>query len=48
VPITLASDAHEPAHVGRDVDLAAALARDVGYETVTVFEGRKRRQERLG
>ena len=48
VPITLASDAHEPAHVGRDVDLAAALARDVGYETVTVFEGRTRRQERLG
>jgi histidinol-phosphatase (PHP family) len=48
VPITLASDAHEPAHVGRDVDKAAALARDVGYETVTVFEGRGRRQEPLG
>jgi histidinol-phosphatase (PHP family) len=48
VPITLASDAHEPAHVGRDVDRAAALAREVGYETVTVFEGRERRQEPLG
>jgi histidinol-phosphatase (PHP family) len=48
VPITLASDAHEPAHVGRDVDKAAALARDVGYQTVTVFEGRERRQEPLG
>jgi histidinol-phosphatase (PHP family) len=48
VPITLASDAHEPAHVGRDVDRAAALARQVGYETVTVFEGRSRRQEPLG
>ena len=48
VPITLASDAHEPAHVGRDLDKAVALAREVGYETVTVFEGRERRQEPLG
>jgi histidinol-phosphatase (PHP family) len=48
VPITLASDAHEPAHVGRDVDRAAALARAVGYETVTVFDRRERRQEPLG
>jgi histidinol-phosphatase (PHP family) len=47
VPITLASDAHEPAHVGRDVDRAAALAREVGYETVTVFDARNRRQEPL-
>jgi histidinol-phosphatase (PHP family) len=48
VPITLASDAHRPEHVGRDVVRAAALARGVGYETVTVFEGRERRQEPLG
>jgi histidinol-phosphatase (PHP family) len=48
VPITLASDAHEPGHVGRDLDRAVALAREVGYETVTVFEGRERRQEPLG
>ena len=48
VPITLASDAHEPAHVGRDVDRAAAFAREVGYETVTVFDRRARRQEPLG
>jgi histidinol-phosphatase (PHP family) len=48
VPITLASDAHEPAHVGRDLDRAIALARDVGYETVTVFEARRRHQEPLG
>jgi histidinol-phosphatase (PHP family) len=45
VPITLASDAHEPAHVGRDVDRAAAFAREVGYETVTVFDRRQQRQE---
>jgi histidinol-phosphatase (PHP family) len=48
VPITLASDAHEPAHAGRDVDRATALAREVGYETVTVFEKRTGRQEPLG
>jgi histidinol-phosphatase (PHP family) len=48
VPVTLASDAHQPAHVGRDVDRAAAFARDAGYETVTVFDGRKQRQEPLG
>ena len=48
VPITLASDAHEPAHVGRDVDRAVEHAREAGYETVTVFERRERRQEPLG
>jgi histidinol-phosphatase (PHP family) len=48
VPITLASDAHQPAHVGRDVDKAAAFAREVGYETVTVFDHRTRLQEPLG
>ena len=48
VPITLASDAHQPAHVGRDVDKAAAFAREVGYETVTVFDRGERRQEPLG
>jgi len=48
VPITLASDAHRPENVGRDVDRAAALARSAGYETVTVFDRRERRQEPLG
>jgi histidinol-phosphatase (PHP family) len=48
VPITLASDAHRPEHVGRDVERAAAFAREVGYETVTVFNGRERRQEPIG
>jgi histidinol-phosphatase (PHP family) len=48
VEITLASDAHVPADVGRDLDRAVALARDAGYETATIFEGRRRRQEPLG
>ena len=48
LPITLASDAHVPQHVGEDFDRALELARSVGYETVTVFEGRRARQEPLG
>jgi histidinol-phosphatase (PHP family) len=48
VEITLASDAHAPQDVGRDLDRAIELARAAGYETVTVFEGRQARQEPLG
>ena len=48
VPITLASDAHEPVNVGRDIDKAVDLSRDVGYETLSVFDRRQRRQEPLG
>ena len=48
VPITTASDAHEPRLVGEDFDRALALARDADYETVTVFDGRTARQEPLG
>ena len=48
VGITLASDAHEPANVGRILEVAVEHARAAGYETVTVFEGRRGRQEPLG
>jgi histidinol-phosphatase (PHP family) len=48
VPITLASDAHVPENVGRDLSRAIEHARAAGYETVTVFEGRAARQEPLG
>jgi histidinol-phosphatase (PHP family) len=48
VPVTLASDAHTPDLVGRDFDRARELLRSVGYETITVFDGRRARQERLG
>jgi histidinol-phosphatase (PHP family) len=48
VPLTLASDAHVPANVGRDFGVALDLARVAGYETVTVFEARVARQEPLG
>jgi histidinol-phosphatase (PHP family) len=48
VPITLASDAHVPQNVGRDLDKAIEHARAAGYETVTVFDQREARQEPLG
>jgi histidinol-phosphatase (PHP family) len=48
VPITLASDAHVPQNVGRDLDRAIEHARAAGYETVTVLDRRERRQEPLG
>ncbi len=48
VPVTLASDAHTPDVVGRDFDRALELLRSAGYETVTVFEQRRARQEPLG
>ena len=48
VSITLASDAHVPQNVGRDLDKAVDHARAAGYETVTVFDQRQARQEPLG
>ena len=48
VPVTLASDAHTPDVVGRDFDRALELLRSAGYDTVTVFEQRRARQEPLG
>ena len=46
--ITLASDAHVPQNVGRDLDKAVQHARAAGYEHVTVFDQRQARQEPLG
>ena len=47
-PVTLASDAHVPGDVGNELEQAVELARSCGRETVSVFEGRVRRQEPLG
>jgi len=44
VPVTVASDAHGPSLVGRDFDLARALLRSAGYDTITLFERRQARQ----
>jgi histidinol-phosphatase (PHP family) len=48
VPITLASDAHEPHLVGEAYDRSLELVRRVGYHTVSVFDARQRRQEPIG
>lgn len=48
IPITLASDAHVPQNVGRDLDRAIEHARAAGYETITIFDQRAPRQEPLG
>lgn len=47
-PVTLASDAHEPQTVAYEIEQAIELASRAGRETVSVFEGRVRRQEPLG
>jgi histidinol-phosphatase (PHP family) len=48
IAVTTASDAHHPGDVGRDLERAIELLRETGYETVTVFEERRARQEPLG
>lgn len=48
VPITIASDAHEPHLVGEDFDRALELVRGAGYDTISVFDRRERRQEAIG
>jgi histidinol-phosphatase (PHP family) len=48
VPVTLASDAHEPDLVGADFDRALALARSCGCETVAVFDERRLSRDPLG
>lgn len=42
VPITLASDAHVPEHVGRDFERSIAAARDAGYTGQLQFQARAR------
>lgn len=48
VPITLASDAHEPEHVGWKFDLLVEYARSAGYRTITIFNRRRRSQQAMG
>jgi histidinol-phosphatase (PHP family) len=48
VPITLGSDAHIPADLGRDYDRALGAAHACGYRTVSTFSARERREVPLG
>lgn len=48
LPISLASDAHDPADVGYACQEAVEWARRCGYDRVVVYEGRRRTLEPLG
>jgi histidinol-phosphatase (PHP family) len=43
VPLTLGSDAHKPAEVGRYFDEARQLLLDLGVREIVAFERRQRR-----
>ena len=47
-PISLSSDAHEPADIGHGYPQAVRSLREAGVETISVFSGRQRRQEPIG
>ncbi len=47
IPLTLSSDAHRPEEVGQEIDLAARIARQAGYRTVTGFSHCRSRQVEL-
>jgi histidinol-phosphatase (PHP family) len=47
VPLTLGSDAHTPADVGRDYADALALVRSLGVGEIATYEGRRRRMRAL-
>jgi histidinol-phosphatase (PHP family) len=42
IPVTFASDAHYPEHVGADWELLAAAARECGCREYSVYAGRRR------
>ena len=48
VPLTLSSDAHLPEHVGWAYDRALELFDAIGVGEIAVYEGRRRRLERIG
>jgi len=48
VPLTLSSDAHLPEHVGWAYDRALELFDAIGVGEIAVYEGRRRRMERIG
>jgi histidinol-phosphatase (PHP family) len=47
-PVTLSSDAHEPAHVGYGYERALEVLDSLGVRELAVFEGRQRRMEPIG
>ena len=47
LPVTLASDAHVPSHVGHAFEAAADWAARAGYEEASYFVARKQNAYRL-
>jgi histidinol-phosphatase (PHP family) len=47
-PVSLSSDAHEPAHVGYGYEKALEVLDSLGVRELAVFEGRERRLEPIG
>ena len=48
VPVTLGSDAHTPADVGRDYEAARTLLAGLGVSEVATYEGRRLVKTPLG
>ncbi len=48
VPLTLSSDAHVPEQVGWAYDQALELFEAIGVGEIAVYDGRRRRMERIG
>jgi histidinol-phosphatase (PHP family) len=48
IPVTLGSDAHTPADVGRDYDAAFRLLQDMGIKEVALYDGRRLARKPLG
>lgn len=47
VPVTISADAHQPEHLLRDFDRAAARLTEAGYDKIARFAGREKRFEAL-
>lgn len=47
IPVTISADAHQPEHLLRDFDKAAARLAEAGYTEVARFAGREKRFESL-
>ena len=48
IPVVIGSDSHIPRRVGENFAAALEMLRDAGYETVSVFENRRRKDLSLG
>ena len=44
IPITFSSDAHSPFQVGLNYDKTISLAKEIGYEKITIFREREREE----